>query len=154
MLCEGDLVFLCNCPVTLGSLRLWVHGRTPGIPRNVSKLQLICLNGCFFLVTQSPRKNVLHLGFVFLAVLALRSGDYIETCDIYREKHSCRCYVLSELHKTTSVLRRLFDASDATTQSRDLKHTKCHHLDPKRSITKWESMCSRSLTQAACASQS
>ena len=28
------------------------------------------------------------------------------------------------------------------------------NLDPKRSITKWESMCSRSLTQSACASHS
>ena len=28
------------------------------------------------------------------------TGDYIETCDINPEKHSCRCYVLSELHKT------------------------------------------------------
>ena len=62
--------------------------------------KLICLNRCLFLVTQSPRNNVWHPGFVFLAVLALRSGYYIETWDIYREKHSCRCYVLSELHKT------------------------------------------------------
>ena len=50
--------------------------------------------------------------------------------------------------------RQDFDALDATTQDGDLKHTKCHHLDPIRSITKWESMCSRSLTQSACASRS
>ena len=78
----------------------------------------------------------------------------IETCDIYRKKHSCRCYVLLELHKTISVPPRLFDAKNATTLSRDFKHTKCHHhLDLIRSITMWESMCSRSLTQLACASQ-
>ena len=71
--------------------------------------KLICWNRYLFLVTQSPRKNVQHLGFDFLAVLALRSGDYIETCDIYREKHSCRCYPLPELHKTTSMQPRLFD---------------------------------------------
>ena len=48
-----------------------------------------------------------------------------------------------------SMRPRPFDFRDATTRSRDLKHTKCHHLDPLRSITKWESMCSRSLTQSA-----
>ena len=36
-------------------------------------------------------RDVPDLGFVFLAVLALRSDDYIETCDIYRKKHSCTC---------------------------------------------------------------
>ena len=70
------------------------------------------------------------------------------------KKHSCRCYVLPELHKTASMLPRLFDVRDATTQCRDLNHTKCHHLDLTRSTTQWESMCSRSLTQLACASQS
>ena len=50
------------------------------------------------LVTQSPRKNVWHLGSVFFAELALRSGDHIETCDTNQEKHSCRCYVLPDLH--------------------------------------------------------
>ena len=44
-------------------------------------------NRHLFLVTHSPRKNVLRPGFIFLAVLALRSSDCIETCDIYREKH-------------------------------------------------------------------
>ena len=39
----------------------------------------ICSNRCLYLFTQSPRKNIWHPGFVFLAVLALRSGDYIET---------------------------------------------------------------------------
>ena len=97
----------------------------------------------------SPRKNVWHLGFVFFAVLALRSGGYIETCDIYREKDSCRCSVLPELHKTISVPPRPSDARDATTQCRDLKHTKCHHLDTVRSITKSESMCSTSLSRHA-----
>ena len=89
--------------------------------------KLACLNRCLFLATQSPRKTRC---LVFLAVLALRSGGYIETCDIYREKHSCRCYGLPELHKTISVPPRPFDTRDATIQSRDLKHTKCHHLDP------------------------
>ena len=103
---------------------------------------------------QSPRKNVQHLGFVFFAVLALPSGGNIDTCDIYREKRSCRCYVLPELYQTVSVPPRFFDAKDATTQSWDLKHTKCHHLDPTRSITKWESMSSTSLTQSARASRS
>ena len=95
-------------------------------------------NRHLFLVTHSPRKNVWHPGFIFLAVLALRSSDCIETCDIYREKHSCRCHVLPELHKTTSMLPRPIDVRDATT----------------RSIAKWESMCSMSLTQLACAFRS
>ena len=116
--------------------------------------KLICLNRCLYLVTQSQRKNVWHLGFVFLAVLALRSDDYIETCDIYQKKHSCRCNVLPELHKTISVPPRPFDVRVVTTQNRDLKHSQCLHLDLTRSITKWESMCSRSLTQLVCASQS
>ena len=68
--------------------------------------KLICLNRYLFLVTQSPRENVWHLGSVFLTVRALRSSDYIETCDIYQEKQSCRCYVLSGLHKTLSMLPR------------------------------------------------
>ena len=114
----------------------------------------IYMNRCFYPVTQSQRKNVWHPGFVFLAELALRSDGYIETCDTYRKKHSCRCHVLLELHKTVSMPQRLFDAKDATTQSRDLKHTKYRHLDLVRSITKWESMCSRSLTQLTCPSQS
>ena len=36
---------------------------------------------------------------------------------------------LLELHKTVSMPQRLFDAKDATTQSRDLKHTTYRHLD-------------------------
>ena len=112
------------------------------------------LNRYLFLVTQSPKKNVLHPGFVFLAELALQSDDYIETCDIHLEKQSCRCYVLPVLHKTISTLPRPFDVRDATTQSRNIKHTKYHHLDMIPSTTKWESMCSRSLTQSACASRS
>ena len=83
-----------------------------------------------------------------------QSDGYIEICDTYRKKHSCKCYVLLELHKIISMLRRRFDVRVVTTQGQDLKHTKCHHLDLTRSITKWESMCSRSLTQLACASQS
>ena len=116
--------------------------------------KLTCLNRCLYAVTENPRRKAWHLGFVFLAVLALRSGDYIETCDIYRKKHSCKWYVLLELHKIKSMLQRHFDAKDATTQSRDLKHTKYRHLDFTHSITRWESMCSRSLTQSACAPQS
>ena len=34
-LCEGDLAFFCNCPMTQENLRLWAQERTPGIPRNV-----------------------------------------------------------------------------------------------------------------------
>ena len=109
--------------------------------------KLICLNIYLFQVTQKPRKKVWHPGFVFLDELVSQSNGNIEICDIYRMKHSCRCYVLPELHKTVSVPPRLFDVRDATTQSRDLKHTKCHHLDLTRKIRKWESMCSRSLTQ-------
>ena len=105
--------------------------------------KLTCLNGCLYRVTQSPRKNVWHPGFVFLAELALRSDGYIETCDIHQKKHSCRCYVLLEPHKIISMPQRPFDARVATTQGQDLKHTRYHHLDLKRSITKWESMCSR-----------
>ena len=41
MLCQGDLAFFCNCPVTLEHLRLWEHERTPGIPRNVCDLQTV-----------------------------------------------------------------------------------------------------------------
>ena len=51
--------------------------------------KLIYLNRCLYPVTQNPRKSVQHPGFVFLAELALRSDDYIETCDIERKKHSC-----------------------------------------------------------------
>ena len=115
--------------------------------------KLICLNRYLFLVTQSPRRNVLHPGFVFLAVLVLRSGDYIETCDPYREEHSYRCYVLPERHKAISMLPRPFDVKDASTQSRDLKHTKCHHLHLCTFNNEVGSMCSRSLTQSACASR-
>ena len=39
MLCKGDLVFFCSCPMTLESLRLWAHERTLGIARNVEDLQ-------------------------------------------------------------------------------------------------------------------
>ena len=53
------------------------------------------------------------------------------------EKHSCRCYVLSGLHKTTSMLPRPIDVRNATTGSRDvIKKTKRYHLDLTRSITK------------------
>ena len=70
---------------------------------------------------------------------------YTETSDIFRKKHSCRCYVLPELHKTVSVPPGLSDARDVTTQSRDLKHTQSVTTsDLIRSITKWESMCSKS----------
>ena len=31
LLCNGDLAFFCNCPVTLEILRLWAHERTPNI---------------------------------------------------------------------------------------------------------------------------
>ena len=75
-------------------------------------------------VAQSQRKNVWHPGFAFLAELVLHSDGHIETCDTYRKKHSCRCYVLFELHKTFSVPQRLFDFKDVTTQSRNLNHTK------------------------------
>ena len=60
--------------------------------------KLICFNRCLFLVIQRQRKNAQHLGFVFLAVLVSRSDDYIETCDIYRKKHSCKWKVTLELH--------------------------------------------------------
>ena len=86
---------------------------------------LICLNIYLFLVTQRPKKNVLRLGFVFFAELASQSDDHIETCDIFLEKHLCRCY----------DLQKRFDVRVATTQSRNLKHAKCHNLDLKRSIT-------------------
>ena len=41
VLCKGDLVFFCYCPMTLESLRLWAHERTPGIPRNVEDLETV-----------------------------------------------------------------------------------------------------------------
>ena len=68
--------------------------------------KLICLNRYLFLLTQSPKNNVLRPGFVFLAVPALQSD-----------------------HKTISMRPRPFDVRDATTRCRDLKHTQCHHLD-------------------------
>ena len=85
-------------------------------PKRSKKLveKLICLSRCLFSTTQSPTKNVQHPGFVLLAELALQSDNYIETCDPYREKHSCRCYVLFELDKTASMLLRHFDVKDAT----------------------------------------
>ena len=110
--------------------KTWKTEETPW-KRLIEKL--ICLNKHHCLVTRIPERTS----------SILRSDDYIETCDIYRKKHSCRCHVLPGLHKTVSVPPRLFDVRDATTQSRDLKHTKCHHLDVTRSITQLESMCSR-----------
>ena len=53
-----------------------------------------------------------------------------------------------------SMLQRHFDVMVVTTQGQDLDDTKCHRLDLTRSITKWESMCSRSLTHLKCAAQS
>ena len=91
--------------------------------------KLTCSNRCVCLVTQNPRKHVWYLGFVFFAELALLSDDYIDIYDIYRKKHLCRCYVLPEFHKILSAPPRLSDARDATTQSRDFKHTKCLHFD-------------------------
>ena len=76
--------------------------------------KLTCLNQYFFLATQSPRKNVQHLCFIFFAVPALRSGDYTETCGIFLEKHLCRCYVLPELHKIISMLSRRCQVCDNT----------------------------------------
>ena len=138
MLCKGDFAFSCNCTVSLGSLRLWAHEHTPGIPRDVEDLETVefadvlsaiaedqhltqCADVCFTgteedqaeqrdqgttdevlgdqdmeggdalheddreagLLEQMPplghlvrEKNVQHPGFVFLAVLASRSGDY------------------------------------------------------------------------------
>ena len=63
----------------LGDPRLWNKEKIPW-----KKLieMLIYLNRYLFLITQSPRKKVQYHGFVFFAVLALRSSDYIETCDI------------------------------------------------------------------------
>ena len=40
-LCQRDLAFFCNCPVTLEKLRLWAHERSPGIPRDVGDLETI-----------------------------------------------------------------------------------------------------------------
>ena len=65
-----------------------------------------------------------------------------------------KCYALPELHKSISMPQRPFDAKDTTTHSRDLKYTWYLHLDLSRSITKWESMSSRSSIQLLCASQS
>ena len=39
-LCKGDLAFFCNCLVTLESLRVWSHERSPDIPRNVDDLEI------------------------------------------------------------------------------------------------------------------
>ena len=41
VLCKGDLVFFCSCPVTLESLRLLAHERILGIPRNVGDLETV-----------------------------------------------------------------------------------------------------------------
>ena len=41
MLCNGDLAFFCNFPVTLEILCLWAHERTPDIPRNVKDLETV-----------------------------------------------------------------------------------------------------------------
>ena len=41
VLCNGDLAFFCNCPVTLESLRLLAHERTLRIPRNVEDLETV-----------------------------------------------------------------------------------------------------------------
>ena len=106
------------------------------------------------LVNQSPTMNVQHPIFAFLGELELHSGEYIGICDIYREKHSCRGFVLPKFHKTMLTPPRPIDVRNATKQSRDFKHTSCHHLDHVRSITKWESTCSILWTQSACFSRS
>ena len=93
--------------------------------------KLICLNRYLFLVTQSPKKNVLRLGFVCSAELALQSDDDTETCDIYLEKHFCRCYELLEHHKAVSMRPRPFDVIDATTRSR----AQTHKVSPPRPVT-------------------
>ena len=145
-----------NSTIMVRLTKLWetVTFKTEEMFRMKLTKELVCSSEYLFLVTQSQRKSVWDLGFVFLAVPALRSGDCIETCGIYLEKQFCRCNVLPDLHETFSILSRLFDVKDVTTQSRDLKRTKCLHVDLTRSTTKWETMCSRSLTQSACVSRS
>ena len=124
-------------PTKFWETKTW---NTDKIPWKKQIEMLICLNRYLYLVTHSPRKNAWRPGFVFLAELALQSDDHIETCDIYLEKHLCRCYVLPEHHKIISMLPRHFDVSVVTTQSQDLKHTQYHHLDLTHSTTKWESI--------------
>ena len=204
MLCKGDFAFSCNCTVSLGSLRLWAHEHTPGIPRDVEDLETVefadvlsaiaedqhltqCADVCFtgteedqaeqrdqgttdevlgdqdmeggdalheddreagLLETDastwspSPRKNVQHPGFVFprrarVAIRRLhrnlRHLPKEELVQMLRAARAPQDYISAA---------KTFDARDATTQSLDLKHTK------------WESMCSRSLTQSASRSQS
>ena len=217
MLCNGDLAFFCNCPVTLESLRLSAHERTPRIPRNVDVLETIesadvlgaiaenhhlsrCAQVCSTGTEEDQAERHDHgtIDEVLRDQDMQGGGDVLDEADreadlfeqilllgnskserwrlaswlrllrracvaIRRIRGNlrhlprgalCRCFVLPELHKTIAVPPRPFDARDATTRSRDLKHTKYHHLDSVHSITKCESMCSRSLTQSACASRS
>ena len=60
------------------------HGTIDEVLMSWMKLteKLIFLNKYLFVVTQSERKSVQHLGFVFLAELASLSDGCIETCDI------------------------------------------------------------------------
>ena len=68
----------------------------------------IYLNKYLFLVTQSQRKNVYHLGFVSLAAPASQSDGYIEICDTYRKKHQCKCYVPLELPQDYTNAAKIF----------------------------------------------
>ena len=169
--------------MTLESLRLWAHERTPGIPRNVDDLEtvefadvlgaiaedpksweiktwneeemsskkltekMIYSNKCLFPVTQSPRKNVYPSSRCNQTVTS-KLATSTERSTYTDVTYYPNCTKLHQHHKNFSMQK------NATTQSRDLRHTLCHHLDPIRSITKWESMCSRSSTHSALASQS
>ena len=101
-------------------------------PRKKLIEKVIYLNKCHYFVIQSQRNNAWHLGFVFLAQLVSLSDDYIETYGIYRKKHSCKCYVLLELHKIISMLRRLFDVR-VVPNTRPRPQT--HRVSPSRPYT-------------------
>ena len=88
--------------------------------------KLICLNRYLFLVTPRSKNNIKRLGFVFLAVPALQSDDYIETCDIYLEKHLCRCCELPELHKAINAAKKDLSMSGVMPRPRT------HKMSPPR----------------------
>ena len=81
-------------------------------------------------------ENVQLHGFAFLFVLALLFDDNIATCDIWREKHESRCFVLLGLQGSQFLLKNTCDVGVATTRRPTPKRTKCRRHDGTRPTAK------------------
>ena len=167
-----------QAPGTIDEVREIKTWNKEGMPCKKPIEKLTCLNRCRYPVTQTPRKNVWHPGFVFVAELASLSDDHIETCDIYRNLASSSSPSSLRYQTITSKLATSTERSTRANvtccpsstrlhqchqdvpmprmrqRKAETSNTQCLHLDFTRSITKWDSMCSRSSIQLECASQS